>query len=75
MYTGLYNYTILSIIMYCVHTYNVCRYEMRIDKILKCAVKEQELENEFRTIEERWSEQVHYIIKRSIVPQYNKVYI
>ena len=36
----------------------VCRYEEEIDKIVRSAQKELKLENEFRTIEEYWNEQV-----------------
>ena len=36
----------------------VCRHEEEIDRIIRCAMKELELENEFRSIEEHWNEQV-----------------
>ena len=39
-----------------VHVY---RHEDEIDKIVRCALKELELENEFRAIEEHWNEQVN----------------
>ena len=42
----------------------VCRFEEDIDKIVKCALKEMELENELHSIEEHWNEQVcnyHYM--------------
>ena len=37
---------------------SVYRYEEEIDKIVRSAQKELKLENEFRTIEEYWNEQV-----------------
>ena len=35
----------------------ICRYEEEIERIVRCALKELELENEFRAIEDRWNEQ------------------
>ena len=42
-----------------VHTaWSHCRHSREIEQIVYCAQKEQELESQFRSIEEEWNEQV-----------------